>query len=59
MLRASSQISRSEVDVHAITKGDAVQSGVPDEDIQAFQDEAASGDYDHVLQTAFATVTVL
>ena len=33
--------------------------GVPDEDVQAFQDEATSGDYDHVLQTAFRTVTVL
>ncbi len=41
MLRASSQISGSEVDVHAITKGDAVQSGVPDEDVLVAFAEAA------------------
>lgn len=31
---------------------------VPLEDIQAFQTEALSGDYDHVLQTIMQTVEV-
>lgn len=34
------------------------QAGVSAEEIKEFQDEATSGDYDHVLQTAMAWVDV-
>lgn len=32
--------------------------GVPDEEIEAFSEEAMSGDYDHVLQTVMKMVEV-
>lgn len=34
------------------------RAGVPDEDQAAFLEEALSGDYDHVVQTIMAWVTV-
>ena len=35
------------------------RGGVEKEDIDAFMNEAMSGDYDHLLQTCMKTVTVL
>lgn len=32
------------------------RGGVPESEIDAFSEEATSGDYDHVLQTIMATV---
>ena len=32
------------------------RSGLSEEDVKAFTDEATSGDYDHLLQTAMETV---
>ena len=34
------------------------RGGVTQEEIDAFHEEAMSGDYDHLLQTAMKTVTV-
>lgn len=34
------------------------RAGLPDQEIDDFRKEACSGDYDHVLQTAMATVEV-
>jgi hypothetical protein len=31
---------------------------VPDDEVKQFMDEATAGDYDHLLQTAMAWVTV-
>lgn len=34
------------------------KAGVPDDEIEAFSEEAISGDYDHLLQTIMRTVNV-
>ena len=33
------------------------RAGLPEEEIKVFQDEATSGDYDHLLQTCMKWVT--
>jgi hypothetical protein len=34
------------------------RAGVPQEEIDAYQEESMSGDYDHLLRTAMAWVSV-
>ena len=40
-------------------KRELQRAGVPMDEVQKFQEEAMSGDYDHVLRTCMDWVTVL